>query len=546
MCISRYLNVGLRCLVSGLLVLSLAPAHAQTQAQAREFMLLSINDVYRVEGLDAGGRGGPARVRTLRRELERQFPDLLLLHAGDAFYPSLLSRRYRGEQMVDLLNGLDGAYGAKDPRMFVTFGNHEFDKGKCKDAVNVEKRLVESEFQWLSANVVFGAKQDGQAWIQAKNLAANSLIKSGGVTVGIFGLTANIASACYIQAYLDPVATAKAQTAALRKRGAEVVIALTHQSVEDDAALLQQLRVDGPDLIIGGHEHETQVRQVHGRWLLKADADAISAIVARVSIDKQGRITVHHQLRRLDASVAPDARLVERAESWNQRFDSEYCSEAGLAAGCLDEAVGFTQTPLQGEELFIRAHESALGDWIADQMRDSFAGQKAQVAIMNSGSLRLNQDIPARSVIKRRHIEELFAYPSTLKLIKIDGATLRQVVEHSARSVQQGAWLQIAGLAYRLDDNGVRDISVLAQDGMRALDDKAKYSVVSGDFLLDTSGNQDGYTMLKPEQIITSGDELKDLVYAKLKAAGEAGIAPRIEGRICEADSPTCLAVANK
>ena len=123
------------------------------EAAERSFAILAINDVYRIEGVDGGTRGGLDRLRTLRAELEQRYPDLLLLHAGDFLYPSFPSRMFRGAQMVDVMNRLDGDAAAFDERMFVTFGNHEFDKGAMKDADALDRRIEESAFYWLGSNL---------------------------------------------------------------------------------------------------------------------------------------------------------------------------------------------------------------------------------------------------------------------------------------------------------------------------------------------------------------------------------------------------------
>ena len=46
------------------------------------FTILSLNDVYRIEGLVDSDMGSLARVRTIRKQLESQ-GDVLVLHAGD-------------------------------------------------------------------------------------------------------------------------------------------------------------------------------------------------------------------------------------------------------------------------------------------------------------------------------------------------------------------------------------------------------------------------------------------------------------------------------
>ena len=117
----------------GAIALFLLVAVSQVALSAeRGFTILAVNDVYRIAGVDEGQRGGIARVRSLRAELEREHPDLLVLHAGDILFPSLISRLYDGRQMIDVLNLLDGDALGFDTRMFVTFGNHEFDKRKVK------------------------------------------------------------------------------------------------------------------------------------------------------------------------------------------------------------------------------------------------------------------------------------------------------------------------------------------------------------------------------------------------------------------------------
>ena len=162
-------------------------ACAQDQTE-REVVVLAINDVYRIEGVEGSQRGGMSLVRALRRQLEQQDPDVLFLHAGDFLFPSLLSEWTKGAHMVEMMNALDGAPGVHDPRMFVVFGNHEFDKSKQKHAALLQARIDQSEFQWLGANIRF-SQEEGGPLVASDNLKVSSIVESGGVRVGIFGLT---------------------------------------------------------------------------------------------------------------------------------------------------------------------------------------------------------------------------------------------------------------------------------------------------------------------------------------------------------------------
>jgi len=522
-----------------------APLPAPRAGGERTAVLLSINDVYRIEGVEGGRVGGLARLRTLRRELEREHPDLLVVHAGDLLFPSLLSRTFNGEQMIDVLNGLDGS-PEFDPRMFAVFGNHEFDKDKLADAPLLAQRVGDSQFRWVDGNVVFATGADGRPLVAADNLAASWLVDSGGIRIGLFGLTVDAKRPQYVTAFKDPIATARELTADLRRGGAEVVVALTHLNVLDDRRLLATLGDAGPDLILGGHDHQHMACEVGGRLVLKADADARTATVAQITLGPTGKPAIEHRLVPLEAAVGEDCALAGTVASWLSLHAGLFCGqEAGKSGSppdprCLERQVGSTRALLEAEESKIRSVETAFGDWIADQMVAAFQGCGAQAAIINSGSLRLNQDLPAGSALLRRHVEELFGFPTPLHLLRLKGSTLRQVAERAiAGWPGAGNWLQIAGFSFVHDTRGgtAADLQLITPQGRRPVQPGEDLLVVANDFLFDPSqGNQDGYTMLNPSQVVqdcpANGKDLKsDIVLPVLKSTPD-GIAPRKEGRI--------------
>ena len=49
----------------------------------------------------------------------------------------------------------------------------------------------------------------------------------------------------------------------------------------------------------------------------------------------------------------------------------------------------------------IRKVETNFGNWLADQAREAFAHEGAQIAFLNAGSLRLNQDLAPGATIRR-------------------------------------------------------------------------------------------------------------------------------------------------
>ncbi|MEE8525911.1 MAG: 5'-nucleotidase C-terminal domain-containing protein [Thermoanaerobaculia bacterium] len=539
---------------------SCAPRQERPQVPApglRSFTVLAVNDVYRIEGVDDGTAGGLARLRSLRAELEGQEGDLLLLHAGDFLFPSLLSRSFDGAQMIDILNHLDGDGDGFDERMFVTFGNHEFDQDDLDEAENLDRRIEDSQFTWLDSDLDFVTGEDGDSVIASDNLAKSALLEIRGVRVGLFSISTDEKHPAYVERFGDPETVARQMTAELRGRGAEVVVALTHLSFSQDVELLQRLGDDGPDLSVGGHEHNrlhecvggevVDGECVGGRLIVKADAEVKTASVIRVAVTGEGPPRVSFEYRELDSEAPADAEVGELIESWIARHSREYCAEKDLSPGCLGEVLGRTNVCLIGEELEIRRFETNLGNWILDQVLGRFRDHGVVAAFVNSGSLRLNQNIPAGADVTLRHVEEIFQYPSELKILRVTGEVLQQAVSHAITDwTGSGHWLQISGFAFRHDpDLRTADrLTLLTPAGPRPIVPDEELLVVTSGFV--AAGN-DGFEMLSEDLIVPYDGgpvDLRDLVVAGLAAAADEGISPAVEGRICNTrrDGP-CLAV---
>jgi len=525
------------------------------KSSAKEIAILSINDVYRINGLYDGEVGGLARVRTLRRTLEKQYPELIVLHAGDFLFPSLLSSEYKGRQIVSVMNVLDGEENKSDERFFVTFGNHEFEKGKLKHAKILQNNINASEFQWMASNITFAKGKDNTLLIDSEKIIRSKIIEVKGVKVGIFSITTERKHPVYVESFGEPVIIAKQMSAELRKNGAQVVVALTHLKVSRDKAILKELGNEGPDLIIGGHEHEKQSHEVNGRYVLKADADAKTAILTKIAVKENGSYKVSFEFIELDETVKQDKVVQATVNKWFAKFDEKYCNNLQLPKGCSTQTLSFAKNTLVAEELEMRRYETNMGNWIADQTLHAFKNvsnnfELPVVAVMNAGSMRLNQNIKAGSKIKRQHIDELLPYPTNLVLIKVTGAILQQMVNHSTSDwTGNGWWLQISGFAFRHNpETGTADnLTLLTPNGPRAIKPADEIIVATTDYITTRATGQDGFTMIKPAYLISHGPNsynLQKLVRAALLKNREVGIAPTVEGRICNTTRKgKCLAI---
>ena len=307
-----------------LLVLTVVAVAACASAGARDaglvrITLLQINDVYVLEAVDGGQRGGMARLATLVREARRENPNTVFVLAGDVLSPSVQSAFLRGEQMVAALNaiGLDLA----------TFGNHEFDFGPAV----LQERMGESKFVWLSSNVV--DRRSGRSFGGAR---PDLLLTFDGVRVAFLGLTTaesgTVSSPGPDVVFDDPLVVGRDVAAALRARGARLVVAVTHQPMADDRALAAAA---APDVILGGHEHEPLVADEGKSLITKAGSDARYLVHVDLWVARDGTLVERSwRFREVSRRIAPDPAVEALVNAYARRLDKE-----------LDVVIGRTDVP---------------------------------------------------------------------------------------------------------------------------------------------------------------------------------------------------------
>jgi 2',3'-cyclic-nucleotide 2'-phosphodiesterase (5'-nucleotidase family) len=570
-----------------------------TATTLRTATLLSINDVYRLTGPDRGaGGGGLARVRALRAKLEAVHPDLLLLHAGDFLSPSLLGKTYKGRQMVDLMNLLDGnpRAGSIDQRMFAVFGNHEFDDTHCTKKGPLAARIKESDFTYIASNIDFRkAKQTDircEGLRDVANPAASQkfvpykVVKTGDLTLGIYGLT--IRNDKYkVLMDPDPVSKSCEMVRKLRALRVDAVVALTHLNKTTDLSLLglgpdgqpvmQPKCTDYPDAIVGGHDHTRMALPANGNpnifpKIFKGDADAVSAYQIILTVDQQHKVSVRGINISLKESDDSDTIVQSRAESWFARHGERYCAAVceKLTGGkletcrkdigggrCLKEKIARLNSRLDAEEIKNRTRETGFGDWFTDRIREA---SKAQVALFNAGGIRLNYDIAAGRDVTRRHMAEMFPFPNRLVIANVPASQLWDAVAYGLSKPGQGAWLHFSGVAaQRAPDGRLEKLVLLTGDGEGKTITKGSKEIVtvaSIAFVL-ANGDKHGFKLCSPRtedcrnEIIekfgpkwpekVSNDPAELVQHFMKRDQGKTGLSFTVDGRICGHRQSDCL-----
>lgn len=516
---------------------------AAANNNSNQLAIISINDVYRISGIDNGETGGLARVRELRKQIEANYEHVLFLHAGDFLHPSFISKQDNGAAMIKTLNMLDGALNVFDKNMLVTWGNHEFDKSKMKYVPMMNDLLAQSEFTWLDSNIRW--KENS---IKADNMIDHKLLNFGDFTVGVFSQSTDIAHPEYIESFVDFKTTAEKYVPWLRQQGADLVIALTHHWLPDDLAMMNLPADIRPDVIFGGHEHYVQTEQVNGNWILKADADGASAIVAEVTFSDS--VHIFPQVIQLNKNFPEDQETLELTQYLSQTNDSQYCQKLNLADDCLTTALGITNTQLIAEETEIRRFETNLGNVLADQVLAEFKSCGADVVLLNSGSIRLNQNIPANSAITVKHLEEMFPYPSDLRLIEFDSSLLADILAHSISSwTANGHWLQIAGFVFihnpelqKVEHIHLKDHEEPNFDDTAIQAENVKIRAVVPYYLISDQTDHDGFEMINErmqQPCDANGAQVKAIFTNYLKSLPN-GLTANRDFRICNTSRDTC------
>jgi 2',3'-cyclic-nucleotide 2'-phosphodiesterase (5'-nucleotidase family) len=350
-----------------------------------DVVFVQVNDVYEIAPVAGGKEGGMARVATIKKEYLKKNPNTFLVMAGDFVSPSVynslqyLGQKIRGKQMVEVMT----VAGTN----LAVFGNHEFDLTENE----LQDRINESQFDWVSSNtfhkkngkIIPFEKHQGTEVIPFPDKYIMHLKDADGTTVkiGVIGLTLPFTKADYVS-YSDPLQAAKKMYAQL-KDSCDAVIAITHQLMEDDVMLAQQ--IPGLAAILGGHEHDMRYQKVGNVFITKAHANARSAYIVKLHIDKKHKETnVSTTLKYLNETIPLDSITNEYVGKWTKIAADNY-GTLGFDAGKVIMATGET---LDGRESQVRTKFTNLSKLIVEAITD--ACPQADVALMNSGSIRLD------------------------------------------------------------------------------------------------------------------------------------------------------------
>jgi 5'-nucleotidase/UDP-sugar diphosphatase len=484
--------------------------------------------------------GGLERISSLAKKVESEVDCSLFVSTGDdligAFYD-----KFKGIPEIKAMNmaGYDVA----------TPGNHEFDFG----VDHYVGAIKNARFDIVSSNLII------------RNEALSKLVKPyiikeiKGLKVGVFGLmTPELSEVSDVGEEVsvdkDIVGVAKKMVETLKKKGAIMIVALTHIGTQLDRELAK--KVEGIHVIVGGHSHEYVYETVEGpsgwKTIIVQDG-ACGEKMGVLRFNFNGMMNnPRWQTVVLDKNVGKDEKTKEFLGVYVDKYNKN-----------LKKPIGIILTDLDARRDTVRRKESILGNLITDSWIHWFKtkGKDVDVALINGGAIRGDRVYPAGSV-NLRDLLEIYPFGDTLMEAALNGAQLLQVLEISASSLrvpgddcvggsraQEGGFLQVSGV--RLDINAKnnpfcavyagRDVKTILSKGKRVvraeilengtwkpIERDKEYNVLINSWL---TGGGDGYYIFR--DIKSKKDttfSVVDLLFLYIKE--NSPINPQLEGRI--------------
>ena len=499
--------------------------------------LVCVNDVYSFDDVDSNDdciRGGWSRATTLMKELRRDpsCDSALTIVNGDVLGGSSLLQHCQGAVAIETMNAI--------PIDLAVLGNHEFDYG---DEI-LKHRVDESNFDWLGSNVYYPCNSASEKGLPEGHgyfpgILGNGIIHAtpNQIKVGFFGLVTKSTPkiSCPSKDVIfnaDILSVARRTAKSLRERGAQVIVAVTHMSEEEDK-LLAADKIAGVNLILGGHEHEELAEMVNrdegldddcsdlndgGVLVFKCGMNAYWVGCVDLEIECRSdlstgeadvkSISTSWSMNAVSSRIREDENVSNIAKKYRKKTDEDsMISSFGREATetmSLDDVVAKisgSSAPLDTRMSSVRRREATGGNLLADAMLwliqtfidKSQTAAKPILAMINGGFIRGDRQYSSGSDFTVRHILKELPFPRTMEVLEIQGCHLRDAMAQQLQGSSKGptgAYPHLSSnskLEYLISDNDSVNILSFTVNGVE-LDEEQTYIIGVTSFVAD--GNE--------------------------------------------------------
>jgi 5'-nucleotidase len=454
----KALTRSLRLRVQLLLLASVLSATLSLVAQPKQITILHTNDIhasflpheaYWIRTTPKPLVGGFNELAFVVDSIRQTRTASILLDGGDLMtgHP-ITDRVYEGAEggaLVEMMN-LIGYEGW-------TPGNHDFDISYA----NFLKLVKIAKFPVFTANLVdevTGLPVTKKEYI---------IVEKNGLRIGIFGIMSqeyyNLVSKSSAKGVklLPPVTEAKRMIALLRPQ-TDLLVALTHEGVDDDSVLAVSTK--GIDVIIGGHSH-TRLRTpkyINGVVIAQSGSNTENLGVLDLTVENKSVTKWEGTLKQLWYHPGRQTAVTALVDSFDTEIKKEYSEVIGTL-------VTDPTTP---------GAESALGVFIARAQQEA---AHADIGFMNNGGVR-KRLLPGP--ITKQDLFEVLPFRNVLVKFPLTGKQVKEIALHYLKTRPS---IQISGLEceWKKDAAGNIEILKLVVNG-KALDEGATYFGAASDY----------------------------------------------------------------
>jgi 2',3'-cyclic-nucleotide 2'-phosphodiesterase (5'-nucleotidase family) len=351
----------------------------------------------------------------------------------------------------------------------ITLGNHEFDISQ----ENLRRLINIARFSTLAANIV---DTTGQLFIPRSGYF---ILETNEIKIGFVGIMSSRFHELVNKrngdgiVILSPIAALQKWVDSL-KQYVDIIIALTHEGINDDSVLA--MNVKGLDVIVGGHSHSVlrHPKLVNGVIIVQAGSQCENLGILDLTVENRHIIKYNGELLPLWYNSARGTTPLSMfIDSIKGRIDSDYA-----------EVLGTLKT-----DWIRRKGESNVGNFIADAHREAV---DADFGIMNNYGIR--KDVPAGPITKR-DVFELLPFRDVLTKFEVTGKQIREIVRYE---LEKGPIIQTSGIRckWRYDDNGGIEFISFFVNGKR-LEDERIYVGAANEYLIDQIPKYLGFQISK-------------------------------------------------
>ncbi len=348
-------------------------------------------------------------------------------------------------------------------------------------------------------------------------LAPHLLLERGGVKIGVLGLIASYDSSAIRNKVVGDVeikpeeAVAQQHIDELRRRGADIVIGLTHIGHKYEKKLADN--VPGFDLIIGGRSNtvvDPPVETPENHTIVCQAASKLTAVgFLDLSVDTETGRIIGYEGRLINLygdEIPKDLAYLAYLDSIRE-----------IAERGFDEVIGTSVRRLTRADL----RESPAGNLVTDAMRD-YAG--ADIALHNSTGIR--SDIP-EGELTYRTAYQIDAFGNTLVTGEYTGNQVREMLELAVSG--RYSIFQVSGVRMTCrPDNPLGSRLQSALIGGNPLEPDRTYRVVTNSYIGGTEGRHAVFRL--GQNVEDTQVPLRDAIADYFRR--HSPVDARIEGRI--------------